>query len=363
MTFILKGSPLPKYANEGLRCRQLAVVGRLTDGRRIAVFEHGRIKQTSMALYPGFLVPAEADFRPITPDQVEKIVIKISSTVEGDQNLRTERETLAAVCGQPGYPLVIADGEMAVSGDDYDFRVTDRLAPYFVMRMIRGHDLSDFSLDRGGKLATQRKQLSLLTATALPCLAARLATLHDLGIVHRDVKPNNVMFDGEALVTLLDFGRAHRLDGPPRRDTGAVAFYPPELELEAPEREDVRTDVYGFGATCFTLLTGELGPLYEGMEDPWHYSGMDFFIGHVTREQVIKGYYRALQAIGGLGEAEMLRRINMPGELKESELGKYILRLISPFKEQRPQAMPMIADKIRELGARLTAPLLNVAGG
>jgi serine/threonine protein kinase len=352
MTFVLKGSPLSRSANEGLTCRQLTVLGRLADGRRIAIHEENRIKQTSMALYPGILVPADAEQAALALDQLERIVVKISSTVEGDQNLRQEAAMLAALSRQAGYPQVIDTGEMPVRGDDQDFRVGDRQAPYFVMRMIKGYDLNDFSLDENVGLAAQQKQLKLLTEKALPGLAGRIATLHRLGMVHRDVKPNNVMFDGESLVTLLDLGRANYLADPPRADTGAVAFYPPELALEKPGREDVRTDVYGFGVTCFSLLTGRLGPLYEGMKDPWQYTGLDFFVGNVSREQVITEYYRALREIGSLGESEMLRRINMPGELKESELGRFVLRLIDPVREQRPFNLPEIAERLRTLGGR-----------
>ncbi len=87
-----------------------------------------------------------------------------------------------------------------------------------------------------------------------------LAALHGLGIVHRDVKPGNVLFTDGGGVKLADFGLARRYEVDETRATsmdaivGTVEYLSPEQALG---RElDGRSDLYSFGVTLFEMLTG-----------------------------------------------------------------------------------------------------------
>ncbi len=88
-------------------------------------------------------------------------------------------------------------------------------------------------------------------------VCAGLSVLHENGIVHRDVKPENVMVDASGRVVLLDFNTSRSLSQN-SRDTvvmGTVGFAPPEQLGVA--QTDARTDVYAAGVMLNVLLTGK----------------------------------------------------------------------------------------------------------
>ena len=122
---------------------------------------------------------------------------------------------------------------------------------YLVMRFLRGGSLED--LIALGPLAPER------AAAILDQTAAALAAAHRQGVVHRDVKPGNVLLDDEGNAYLTDFGVA--LDaGAPERTSGTMmrgtpAYLSPEqirLETATPQ-----SDVYALGVVLYEMLTGE----------------------------------------------------------------------------------------------------------
>ncbi len=98
-------------------------------------------------------------------------------------------------------------------------------------------------------------------------LAEALAYAHRAGVVHRDVKPANVMFDPASdSLKLTDFGLARSVDGEATRSgllLGSPAYMAPELLSGA--RADARSDLYALGVLVFELLTGQLPFAGESM--------------------------------------------------------------------------------------------------
>ncbi|WP_308283696.1 serine/threonine-protein kinase, partial [Pseudonocardia oceani] len=131
---------------------------------------------------------------------------------------------------------------------------------YLDMRLVEGEDLSEL-LGRSGRLPPAR------TVALVSQVARALDSAHRSGLVHRDVKPSNVLLaaneDGHDFAYLVDFGIARSLTGDTtgagitRAGTavGTLDYMAPERFLEQPV--DGRTDVYALACVLYECLTGE----------------------------------------------------------------------------------------------------------
>lgn len=96
---------------------------------------------------------------------------------------------------------------------------------------------------------------------ALYQIAQGLTDLHASGIIHRDIKPNNIKYDSEGILKIFDFNLAKT--GPQPQSTqgliGTPGFIAPEL-YDSPPVITTKVDVYAFGALAYYLLVGRLPP-------------------------------------------------------------------------------------------------------
>lgn len=91
--------------------------------------------------------------------------------------------------------------------------------------------------------------------------AKGLEYAHRKGVVHRDVKPANLLLGGDGTVKVLDLGLAQVRASQQTQAVGTPDFMAPEAALD-PSKADARSDIYALGCTLWFLLTGK--PLFEG---------------------------------------------------------------------------------------------------
>jgi eukaryotic-like serine/threonine-protein kinase len=147
---------------------------------------------------------------------------------------------LAARLSHPGVVAVYDTGT-----------VSDR--PFIVMELVEGQSLADTLAERG---RLEQKEVARIGAQ----LADALQHAHDAGLVHRDVKPANVLAGSNGDVKIADFGIAAALgDGTRLTQTGTVLGTASYLAPEQAAGLEVRpsADVYALGVVLYELLTGE----------------------------------------------------------------------------------------------------------
>jgi len=133
----------------------------------------------------------------------------------------------------------------------------DHKVYFFVMEFVDGHDLSR-DLSFGPLPLTKTLSISRQICQAL-------AYAHSRGIVHRDIKPQNILIDSNGFAKIADFGIA-QLSSPESVGTaltqqgsaiGTFDYMAPEQKIDA-SRVDKRADLYAFGVVLYQMLTGQL---------------------------------------------------------------------------------------------------------
>jgi tRNA A-37 threonylcarbamoyl transferase component Bud32 len=121
---------------------------------------------------------------------------------------------------------------------------------YFVMKLLRGQSLSAVLQERGKLGASDVRRILMETASALGYAAKR-------GVVHRDIKPDNIMLDSEGRCVITDFGIAKAPGGQQTTagtSLGTPRYMSPEHAMGLPL--DGRSDMYSLGIVAYIALTG-----------------------------------------------------------------------------------------------------------
>ena len=124
---------------------------------------------------------------------------------------------------------------------------------YFVMKFLRGKPLASVLAARGSLPPAEIRQILVQVARAL-------AYAHKGGIVHRDIKPDNIMFDEHGQAVVTDFGIAKAATGGKLTGTGMSIGTPHYMSPEQARAQqlDGRSDVYSLGVVAYQSLTGSV---------------------------------------------------------------------------------------------------------
>ncbi len=204
---------------------------------------NGRYRLMEILGEGGMAVVYRAMDEHLRVERAVKLLVPAATRLpEARARLETEARAMASLA----HPNVVAVFDIRRDGAEL----------YLVMELITGGTLWDWVRSYGPM--PPRMVLQVL----IPVLDAVQAA-HEAGVIHRDLKPHNIMLEASGKPKVADFGIAHvaaPLAGTSYTRTGTVlgtwAFMAPEQRHSARD-VDERTDIYALGATAYSLLTGE----------------------------------------------------------------------------------------------------------
>jgi hypothetical protein len=174
------------------------------------------------------------------------VAVKLLDPIHGGTDIgdRFEREgRTAARLAHPNIVQVYDAGEAEFDGKE---------TSYIVMEYIPGGDLKKLIDERGRLPGAELARLG-------DEVCAGLVHAHERGVIHRDIKPHNILLDENGHAKVTDFGIARALDATQATRTGAylgTALYSSPEQLHG-QKATPKSDVYSLGATLYQAATGE----------------------------------------------------------------------------------------------------------
>jgi serine/threonine-protein kinase len=187
------------------------------------------------------------------PYMDRRVAIKIMAdhlTHDPDFAERFQREAQVVAALEDAYIVPI-----------YDFGYQANEQPFIVMRYLKGGTLKE-RLIKTGALSIED------SARIIDRVASALDVAHGRGIIHRDFKPHNILFDDKGGAYLSDFGLV-KVAGVTSKGSGNIIAGTPQYmspeQIHGEDEIDHRADIYSMGVTLFEMLTGK--PPYDSTSD------------------------------------------------------------------------------------------------
>jgi len=196
----------------------------------------------------------------------------------------------------------------------YEYGLSEKgRIPYMVMEHVEGRNLQE--IIKSGNMPME-KRISVLKQ-----LASALDAVHGRSVLHRDIKPQNVIVKDDGLPKLADFGVAHVLDSK-LTASGAVlgtpAYMAPE-KFESGVREDERSDIFSLGTVGYELLTGKYPfslvsmpktagsirndrPVEPMKANPWIHPLIQVVLGRMLEKSPARRYQKASEIVADIEE-------------------------------------------------------------
>ena len=201
----------------------------------------------------------------------------------------------AQITGQLEHPNIVPVHELAVG---------DQGVPYFTMKLVQGMSLHRWLGDPRFPLGSTERLEQGLDIFVKVCDAVAYA--HHRGVIHRDLKPDNIMVAAFGQVYVMDWGLARLTKTRPASGkmsqmeapgpVGTPGYMPPEQARGNPAEMDERSDVFGLGAVLYEIVSGKT---------PFDYENPMLAIERAKADQVIP----IEQACAGIGISGRLRSI------------------------------------------------------
>jgi hypothetical protein len=235
------------------------------------------------------------------------MTLAVAARADSAERFRREAQAVAAV-KHPGIVEI------------FDFVAAVETEPaYIVSELIDGPTLRRFLDERRGRVLPEMAAL-----LALP-LAEALHAAHTRGVIHRDIKPDNVMIERggtERRVVLTDFGVAHVTGLETMTATGALVGSPSYMSPEQARGDDVgpASDLFSFGVLLYEMATGHLP-----------FTGKDPLM---ILSAISRGIYKRPSQISGFAGAAF---------------DEICMRCLRPIASERPSGAGAVAEELRGL--------------
>ncbi|PRP90312.1 Serine/threonine-protein kinase PknB [Enhygromyxa salina] len=175
-----------------------------------------------------------------------------SESVARMRRFREEARTISQI----GSPWIV---------EIFDYKELPDGRLMYLMELVEGSSLYVVQRGRAGERGTAACEPARLIGIARQ-VCKGLAHAHEVGFVHRDVKPENIMIgrdaDGREQVKIVDFGLAALLEGPKDANRGGTPAYMSPEQCKGQDA-DARADIYSFGVTLYELACGRLPFLHD----------------------------------------------------------------------------------------------------